>query len=507
MSRIALMLLLVLPATAVAQTSGSLSPLTLIAQFESTYGTNTVNVSPGSSASGIFQDQTGTWAQALSLCACGTTAQYPTAGSAPTSLQFAANAALYNADGFGPWTCPGCDPPLAAALAADGGAGAFPTNLSTNPADYASVDASGGLASYFTSTGGTLTAGEIAALGGTGGGGTPGITVTAPGVGTGSGTGTMIATVSSTPGTLSSAFTWMWNNTLGTVQSAVSGLIGDMQSMVADYLTPLLFLSTLVLAYQLFVGQSSYSSMMTWMVRVSMVVMLTAVGSTFYTTYVVQPVMNLPGWWQSYIGGTGTGSTPVSLLDSAYNAVWGGIEKMAETASPVPWKWGHDILIFVLATATIILIDVGLFLMFLSIWATTLLSYVALALGPVVIPFAVFPLTRSLVWQWAWAIGTLLCTLLSVDLVLSLWQTIIKALFAAASISGNPDVDAPSEFQLAFVVFAMGTTMAGVTWLAGRIFSGAVETGLAGAAYWLGGQAAVDGAKAVGRAGSRAVTL
>ena len=466
--------LILLAFPAAAQTGGGLNPLAIIAQYESNNGTQLQN--PQSTASGIWQDVNGTWAQALSLCSCGTTTQYPSAISAPPAVQAAANAALYNGQGFSPWSS---NTALLAAINASGGASAFaaPGTLSTSVASYAGLNTQS-VTSYFSSSG-------VA----TGGGSTS--------IGTS-------ASVSSTPGTLNSSFTWMWNNTIGTVQTALSGLIGVTQQMLQDYLTPFLCLGAMVLGYRLFVGRDSYSSLMTFVVRVSIVVALTAVGSTFYQTYITQSVVGLPGWWQSYISGTATAATtPVSLLDAIYNAVWAAIEKMAASASPVPWYWGHDMLIAIAGFCAWIMTDIGLWLMFFSIWATTLLSYVAVALGPLIIPFAIFPLTQGIVWSWAWAIGTLLATLLSVDLMLSLWESILKALLAALTISGTPDTDIPSAVQLGFVVFAMGTALAGAGWLAGRICGAAAEVGLDRASYWLSGSVIRDGASAVPRVAAR----
>ena len=90
---------------ALAQTGASaINPLSLIVQDESSGNATLTN--PTSSASGLFQDVSATWAQALADCGCGTTAMYPTAASAPSSIQIAANAALINSQGLSAWLCP-----------------------------------------------------------------------------------------------------------------------------------------------------------------------------------------------------------------------------------------------------------------------------------------------------------------------------------------------------------------------------------------------------------------
>jgi hypothetical protein len=125
----------------------ALNPLVAIAGPESSFGTNLYN--PTSSATGIWQDLTGTWDYALQGIGLSPS-QYPTAASAPPSVQAAANAYLYNQQGFGPWAP--YDPTLAGQIAAAGGTGAYaaPGSLSTNPADYASLDQPSGLQAFFS---------------------------------------------------------------------------------------------------------------------------------------------------------------------------------------------------------------------------------------------------------------------------------------------------------------------------------------------------------------------
>lgn len=134
----------------------ALNPLTEIAGPESSYGANLYN--PKSSATGVWQDISSTWSENLQAIGLNPS-QYPTAAAAPLSVQAAVNANLYNTRGFQPWTVG--DPTLAQNIAAAGGPGAFaaPGTLSTNPADYASLDQPGGLQSYFASDGSSAPAG------------------------------------------------------------------------------------------------------------------------------------------------------------------------------------------------------------------------------------------------------------------------------------------------------------------------------------------------------------
>lgn len=134
----------------------TLNPLTEIAGPESSYGANLYN--PQSSATGVWQDISSTWRE--NVAAIGLSpSQYPTAASAPLSVQAAVNANLYNTRGFQPWTVG--DPTLTRNITAAGGPSAFaaPGTLSTDPADYASLDQPGGLQAYFAGSGTTAPAG------------------------------------------------------------------------------------------------------------------------------------------------------------------------------------------------------------------------------------------------------------------------------------------------------------------------------------------------------------
>ena len=148
----------------------ALSPITAVAGPESSFGTNLQN--PNSTASGIYGFLQTTWQQDLQAIG-GSVAQYPTAISAPSSLQTAVFAYEYNTRGFSAWTCPGCDAVLTQEVTNAGGPGAYaaPGTLSTNPADYASLDTAAGLQAYFNdnSGGSFVGAAPIVAAGGPGG--------------------------------------------------------------------------------------------------------------------------------------------------------------------------------------------------------------------------------------------------------------------------------------------------------------------------------------------------
>ena len=288
------------------------------------------------------------------------------------------------------------------------------------------------------------------------------------------------------------------------VQTATTGLLQSIQLMVQHYFPILLALAIAVLGYRTMIGRMEAGELLSFIIYAVFIAAFVAVGSTFYNTYVLQPVIGLPGWWQSWItqgvGGAGGGpATPVTLLDGIYNAIFAAINKMAASASPAPWNWGHDFFIFLVGLIAWWTADIGLWLMFAAVWTTTILSYVMLIVGPVVIPFGLFRGTRQIMLSWVWGLGSLLASLFMSSILLALWQSQLVTLLGVASLTGTPDTDAPGFFQLGFVVLVMGATVPTTAVLAGWMFGGAIDGGLERASYHLSGASARDGALAAGR--------
>lgn len=435
------------PIAAIAQT-GQQNALATIEQFES--GGQNIPQQTGatnSTASGYYQITNSTWNTVIApntglpLVGPGTSSVNGVINLSATQQQQGA-AYLYSVSGFSPWTCSGCNAQLAAYIAQQGGASAFSLN--------------GGVSPTTTNSGG--------------------ITVTA-------------ATVSSTPGTLSSPFSWEWNQMVGTTQNAVQGEVQAIQLMVAHYLPPLLVLAVIILGLSTWLGRSRYDTLVSFAVRLVLVMPFVTAGSQLYQNWVVQPVMGLPAWWQSWvisgIGGAGGGlSSPVSLLDQVYNGVSSAADKMASTASP--WHVAHAIEIVFVGLTAKILTALGLAAMFVAIAVTTVLTFVALIVGPIIIPLTLFAVTRQVFWSWAGVVGTLLLSLLAIDIMLTLYEANMTAMLGAMTLSGTPDTDAPAVIALGIMVFILGSSVVFVPAMMVRI-GGGVVAALDGAAWYLAG--------------------
>lgn len=105
----------------------------LVQNFES--GGNYAAVSPTSTASGAYQFTNPTWQQYAGQLGIDLT-RYPTASSAPASVQDQVFGQAVSQNGLNDWTCPGCDAPLSNYLLANPSAANLPTFAggSSNPA-------------------------------------------------------------------------------------------------------------------------------------------------------------------------------------------------------------------------------------------------------------------------------------------------------------------------------------------------------------------------------------
>jgi hypothetical protein len=129
-------------------TSGISSLAALVRKYEtgSTAGNYTIlNQSGTSTASGAYQFTNPTWRSYASQIGVDTK-QYPTAASAPPSVQDAVFVQAVKKNGLNDWTCEGCNPALTSHLAnnpgdaylpiSDGGTDAVPRTIAEDPNQY-----------------------------------------------------------------------------------------------------------------------------------------------------------------------------------------------------------------------------------------------------------------------------------------------------------------------------------------------------------------------------------
>jgi hypothetical protein len=252
--------------------------------------------------------------------------QYPTAGSAPPSVQFAVFAADYNAQGFSDWTCSGCDAKLTTALANLGGPGAFaaPGTLSTNPTAYAALDAPGAVQSYFAGQGSDPLGGS-AAVYGTGDAslnpgytgapnGTLGGALGTVGGAVGAGADTVVAFVS-TP--FSNAYSVVSDTALSKITAATTNTM----AMAASLFAILLVLAYMIQGAQVWYGRRTLEQIGWFTLRAGLVAPF-LLGSYWFNAVFVQFVsIDAPKWISDNLGpaiGVGAAAaTPAGNFDAA----------------------------------------------------------------------------------------------------------------------------------------------------------------------------------------------
>ncbi len=429
-----------------------LDPLTEIAFFESSLGTNTGSPS-GSSASGIFQDLTGTWGQALAACNCGTTAQWPNAQSAPASVQFAANAALYNAKGFQPWVCSGCDAPLAAAIQTAGGPSAFsaPGSLSIDPANY-SVDTSAGLQAYFAQNGGatvTSTAPD-------------GSTLSFPTIST---PGASVISVTTTSNV--TPFTYMWNAYQNTVRQTLTETVGTIQSNANGTLGGLIVLDVAILGACLVYGLASKETFFAKLFRAGLVVSL--LGATnLYNDWIVQFFTDFPNTAGHWFGLSAAGPGAFDQLLYLF------LTKTNDALTSMPYgigSWMEGLAVVVVA---MLIFGPALGALWLTFFLSQILTEVLFLIGPLLCLALLWDYTRHLFDLWISALIHLALTaFVSVILTSVVLKLVIQSVNAVTKANGGLS-ETQSLLGIAFATFGLGAVVSAVPFILSHITRGAV---------------------------------
>jgi hypothetical protein len=461
----------------------ALDPLTAIAGAESSYGTNLFN--PTSSATGIFQDLSSTWQSGLTAIG-GNPSQYPTAASAPASVQFAVNSYLYNTQGFAPWTVG--DPALAAQIAAAGGASAFtaPGTLSTNPSAYAALDQPGALAAYFASNGGTAV---------TGGGG-DGLTVTSTAGTTGAATA---GTATAGGGVLTRPFEWAYQQLITGVIGQVNTSINQVETLANGPLSAILVLAVIVMGIGTLMGRMPIGEFKSRILRMVFVIAFVAPGNTFYQNWVENAVLGLPTYFANAVARSGpvsstTVSAPAQMFDGVYTATWADAEHIWHET-----PWSTKAVFVGLALVVILCVMIGaLVSMFFVFAAITFLALVMLCVGPIFILGLLFRSLDRFLRGFVDVMVTLLIMLLIIDIVLGFFMTIMQNLMATFAPGLSPNTDLPGFAGMAIVLVVMGYSMTHLARLVERV-GGGVTIALDRAGYWMRGQALADAARLASR--------
>ena len=438
MVRLALVLLVCcgLAPPAIAQSASSLiNPLGFIAYYESTYNPTASN--PASSATGLFQDLSSTWAQALADCGaqCGTLSQYPTAASAPANVQIAANAALIDQQGLSAWLCNGCNGPFSSLVAQAGGASAFATSgLSTNPNDYFGANANP--SAYLAAN--NFVSGTAAQANGllppTAGGGN-GITVTTANGNGSIGSAASAAGVAGTGNTSNtvSPFTYVWNVYQSTVLPAITNTTQAAINTAAPYVLVLGTIMVMVMGAQVFLGRMDGQIFLVRVVKFAIAAML-ATNITIYQNYVVGMFNALATLGSQMF--TGANSTnPAGGFDLLWHSIW---QYVTNVSWGLPWGVASvfvDGLIVVISAFIIGIFDLLLFLLW---FGEIVCLQILLVFGPILALALLFEYSSR--WFFGWInenVGAVL-SLAAAYLMIGIILNLVNAAFQAAPAGVKP---------------------------------------------------------------------
>lgn len=339
--------------------SAQLSALQTIMDFESSGGTNcgkNFQWDATHTASGCWQETNSTWnnaiAPATGLPLVGPGTSYPNGVmDLPFSVQEQGTVALFQAQGFSPWTCNNCNSRLANYVAQQGGPGAFSLQDVASP-------------------GTTISGGQTADGGGS-------------------------TTIPASPPTFA-PFSWIWNAYQTTVQHTLTNGMASMQRTAAGQLNLLLVLDLAILGITVAYGMTSPHGFKRKLFTAMAVVALLG-ADNMYNQYLVAFFQSFPATVNAALGVSGPAAGPAAPFDNALNVF---IAKMESSFSGLSiWTgafWGALLFNGLGAIA----MAVALALMF-GVWFYAQAgTEILLLLGPLLSLTLLWEYTRRIFDQW-----------------------------------------------------------------------------------------------------------
>lgn len=443
--------------------------LETIQAFESG-GKNVYQNVPGatnSSASGLWMVTRSTWngtvVPATGLSRVGGDSQYANVMDLPPSVQEQGVRALVKKNGISDWTCNKCNPAFTAYIKSHGGESNFVLDGGTVPTDLPGgyVKTTGAAVSTSSDTSGSDITGD-------GSSGLPAISFTSAD----SSSSLAMPAVSSTPGPLSKPFTWLYDQTITGTEQVIKDDIAAMQTAVSTYADGLITLALICFLIRSLLGRFLIDRYARFVLTVCFVVPFIGLGSSLYQAYVVDPVVGLPGFWQQHLATQNgielSGRGPAAMLDAVYNQVYHSIVEIWK-ATPLSFGmfWNGAAL-----CAAWVIVAFSLLAVFMAYAIITLLAMILLVIGPVMIPMVLFHVTASLFHGWIRATITLVLSMLAIDVILTIFLSVMTNLMSALTITGTPDTDLPSVWGCALAMAVMGWSVKYVPSLVSMIGGG-----------------------------------
>lgn len=395
------------PIIAHAQSTALPSPLGLIAQYESANGTLLQN--PTSTASGDWQMINSTWSAALTAIG-GSPSQYPTASSAPVSLQAAAASYLYNESGFTPWAS---NTQLMSAIQAAGGTSAFasPGQLATTQTSYSALDSAGQSPLAFFG-------------GGSGAGTTTGSGNQQPGISVSTGTTTNAGGAGGT----FHPFSWIWSTYNTAVQVPMAEEVNSIQSEAGGVLNTLLILDIAIVGILMMSGL--YRSADIWRKFWKAFVVIALIGSAaLYQPYFMALWTALPTYLSQGLGLAGSATGPAANFDNAWGTFL-GMAHLAMLNSGSVLSSGFWLTLLFLGLAGIVIFG-ALVLLFLVWFTAQVIPQILLIVGPLLALSLLSNHTESIFFKYLHTLFLFAVLSLVVNIIAVLVLAVVLSTFNA----------------------------------------------------------------------------
>jgi type IV secretion system protein VirB6 len=241
------------------------------------------------------------------------------------------------------------------------------------------------------------------------------------------------------------------------------------------------------------------------LLRISAVVALTSVGSTYYNDYVVQFFGGLPTWFSNNILGS-TSANPAAGFDIVMHEFAGAASNVWYA---LPWGASTLFLDGPIIAICFLVVFVAVALMF-TVWliAQALLQLL-IVLGPLMVLGVLFNHTRGWFDRWLSAMMLMVFVTLAADMVSSIVLKVILGAMNTLPFSGAATQATQNVFNIvgiALVVFVLSSAVAILPRLLQHIAAASGSPAMHHAQAWLGGATSAAGRGASRAAGAVART-
>ena len=191
--------------------------------------------------------------------------------------------------------------------------------------------------------------------------------------------------------------------------------------MIEGPLLALLSLSVMLMALGAYTGRFLMPDFFNRLLRISAVVALTSVGSTYYNEYVVQFFGGLPTWFSNNILGA-VSNNPAAGFDIVFHTIMGQVSNVWFN---LPWGVSTLFVDGPIIAICFLIVFFATALMF-TVWliAQALLQLL-IVLGPLIVLGVLFDHTRGWFDRWLSAMTLMVFVTLAADLITSIVLKVI----------------------------------------------------------------------------------